>query len=93
MLFFKKRIPFCFIACGSHIFGPLLRLDILHRILGGSGIGLSLSRRMMIQQGGMLDLAMKQQAGCHAGFLLTIGKNSYSNLCANDFAGMCVDVG
>lgn len=42
----------------------------------GSGIGLSLSRRMMIQQGGMLDLAMKQQAGCHAGFLLTIGDSA-----------------
>ena len=38
----------------------------------GSGIGLSLSRRMMIQQGGMLDLAEKQLCGCHAGFLLTI---------------------
>ena len=38
----------------------------------GSGIGLSLSRRMMIQQGGMLDLAEKQQDGCHAGFILTI---------------------
>ena len=39
---------------------------------GGSGIGLSLSRRMMVQQGGMLDLAEKQQAGCRAGFILTI---------------------
>ena len=38
----------------------------------GSGIGLSLSRRMMIQQGGMLDLAEKPLAGCHAGFILTI---------------------
>jgi signal transduction histidine kinase len=38
----------------------------------GSGIGLSLSRRMMIQQGGMLDLAEKQQSGCRAGFILTI---------------------
>lgn len=38
----------------------------------GSGIGLSLSRRMMIQQGGMLDLAEKQQSGCRTGFLLTI---------------------
>ena len=40
--------------------------------LGGSGIGLSLSRRMMIQQGGMLDLAEKPLSGCHAGFLLAI---------------------
>ena len=38
----------------------------------GSGIGLSLSRRMMIQQGGLLDLAEKQLAGCRAGFILTI---------------------
>ncbi len=38
----------------------------------GSGIGLSLSRRMMIQQGGMLDLAEKQLSGCRAGFILTI---------------------
>ena len=38
----------------------------------GSGIGLSLSRRMMIQQGGMLDLAEKLQFGCHAAFILTI---------------------
>jgi len=38
----------------------------------GSGIGLSLSRRFMIQQGGMLDLAEKQMMGCHAGFILTV---------------------
>ena len=38
----------------------------------GSGIGLSLSRRMMIQQGGMLDLAEKPLSGCHTGFILTI---------------------
>ena len=38
----------------------------------GSGIGLSLSRRMMIQQGGMLDLAERQMSGCRTGFLLTI---------------------
>lgn len=38
----------------------------------GSGIGLSLSRRMMVQQGGMLDLAEKPVAGCHAGFVLTV---------------------
>lgn len=38
----------------------------------GSGIGLSLSRRMMVQQGGMLDLAEKQYEACRAGFVLTI---------------------
>ncbi len=38
----------------------------------GSGIGLSLSRRMMIQQGGMLELAEKQFGKCRAGFILTI---------------------
>ena len=38
----------------------------------GSGIGLSLSRRMMIQQGGMLDLAERPQAGCSVGFVLTV---------------------
>ena len=38
----------------------------------GNGIGLSLSRRMIIQQGGMLDLAEKPEGGCHVGFVLTI---------------------
>ena len=38
----------------------------------GSGIGLSLTRRMMIQQGGMLDLAEKPQEGCRVGFILTV---------------------
>ena len=38
----------------------------------GSGIGLSLSRRMMIQQGGMLELAEKPLSGCHVGFILTM---------------------
>ncbi len=38
----------------------------------GSGIGLSLSRRMMILQGGMLDLAEKQCCGCRAGFVLSL---------------------
>ena len=38
---------------------------------GGSGIGLSLSRRMMIQQGGMLELAEKPCNGCHTAFLLS----------------------
>ena len=39
---------------------------------GGSGIGLSLSRRMMIQQGGMLDLAETPLRGCRVGFLLSV---------------------
>ena len=39
---------------------------------GGYGIGLSLSRRMMIQQGGMLDLVDKPLKGCHVGFLLSL---------------------
>ena len=38
----------------------------------GSGIGLSLSRRMMIQQGGMLELADRPLLGCHVTFLLSI---------------------
>ena len=38
----------------------------------GSGIGLSLSRRMMIQQGGMLDLADSSYSGCHTAFLLSL---------------------
>ena len=38
----------------------------------GSGIGLSLSRRMMIQQGGMLDLADTPHSFCHTAFILTI---------------------
>ena len=38
----------------------------------GSGIGLSLSRRMIIQQGGMLDLAELPLSGCHVGFILTL---------------------
>ncbi|WP_031532690.1 MULTISPECIES: PAS domain-containing sensor histidine kinase [unclassified Bacteroides] len=41
----------------------------------GSGIGLSLSRRMMIQQGGMLDLAETPRQGCHAAFILTVEKD------------------
>ena len=38
----------------------------------GSGIGLSLSRRMMILQDGMLDLAEKPLGGCRVGFILTM---------------------
>ncbi len=40
----------------------------------GSGIGLSLSRRMMIQQGGMLELAEQPLQGCHTAFIVTIAK-------------------
>ena len=39
---------------------------------GGSGIGLSLSRRMMTQQGGLLELAEKPLSGCRVGFILTM---------------------
>lgn len=46
----------------------------------GSGIGLSLSRRMMIQQGGMLDLAEKPHGGCSVGFVLTICKSTTTSL-------------
>ncbi len=40
----------------------------------GSGIGLSLSRRMMVQQGGMLELAEQPLLGCHTAFIVTIAK-------------------
>ncbi len=39
---------------------------------GGSGIGLSLSRRMMMLQGGMLELAERPRQGCHTAFILKI---------------------
>ena len=39
---------------------------------GGSGIGLSLSRRMMIQQDGMLDLVETPRQGCHVAFVMTL---------------------
>lgn len=38
----------------------------------GSGIGLALSRRMMVQQGGMLDLATRNHPMCHVAFILTL---------------------
>ena len=38
----------------------------------GSGIGLSVSRRMMLQQGGMLELADHPRPGCHTAFVLSI---------------------
>jgi len=41
----------------------------------GSGIGLSLSRRMMIQQGGMLELAEKPLQACHTTFIITVVKS------------------
>ena len=40
----------------------------------GNGIGLSLSRRMMIQQGGMLELADQPLKGCLVGFFLSLSK-------------------
>jgi len=42
----------------------------------GSGIGLSLSRRMMIQQGGMLDLIEKPFHGCHTVFIISLAKGN-----------------
>jgi len=42
----------------------------------GSGIGLSLSRRIMIQQGGMLELAEKPLQACHTTFVITILKSA-----------------
>lgn len=39
---------------------------------GGSGIGLALSRRLMAQQGGMLDLATRNHPICHVAFILTL---------------------
>ena len=41
----------------------------------GSGIGLSLSRRMMIQQGGMLELAEIPRQGYHVTFVLSLQKS------------------
>ena len=38
----------------------------------GSGIGLSLSRRMVIQQGGMLELADTPRPECHVAFILSL---------------------
>ena len=38
----------------------------------GSGIGLSLSRQMMMAQGGDLALAERPQAGYHATFVVTL---------------------
>jgi len=40
----------------------------------GNGIGLSLSRRMMMQQGGILELAEIPLQGCHTSFIITLIK-------------------
>ena len=45
----------------------------------GSGIGLSLSRRMMILQGGMLELAEQPRQGCCVAFLLSIQSSKVSS--------------
>ena len=45
----------------------------------GSGIGLSLSRRMMILQGGMLELAEQPRQGCRVAFLLSIQSSKTSS--------------
>ena len=37
----------------------------------GNGIGLSLSRRMMILQGGLLELSEERRRGCHVAFILS----------------------
>ena len=42
----------------------------------GSGIGLALSRRMMVQQGGMLDLATRNHPMCHVAFILTLQRTA-----------------
>ena len=58
--------------------GQLIPADVQRSILvpffttkrSGNGIGLSLSRRMMIQQGGSLSLLDHPQAGYHTTFSL-----------------------
>ena len=45
----------------------------------GNGIGLSLSRRMVIQQGGMLDLADSPHPGCHTAFQLSLPTQSQND--------------
>ena len=45
----------------------------------GSGIGLSLSRRMIILQEGMLELAEQQRQGCSVAFLLSIPSRKTSS--------------
>ena len=43
----------------------------------GNGIGLALSRRMMILQKGMLDLAEPHLSTCHAAFMITLQRSSH----------------
>ena len=50
----------------------------------GNGIGLSLSRRMMIQQGGMLDLADKPCQGCPTTFVLSLFTTGGSSAVCGD---------
>ena len=45
----------------------------------GSGIGLSLSRRMMILQGGMLDLVEQSRQGCSVVFILSLQPSKASS--------------
>ena len=45
----------------------------------GSGIGLSLSRRMMILQGGMLDLVEQSRQGCCVVFMLSLQPSKASS--------------
>ena len=45
----------------------------------GSGIGLSLSRRMMILQGGMLDLVEQSRQGCSVVFMLPLQPSKASS--------------
>ena len=45
----------------------------------GSGIGLSLSRRMMILQGGMLDLVEQSRQGCSVVFMLSLQPSKASS--------------
>ena len=60
--------------------GPLIPADVAAHIFvpffttkrSGHGIGLSLSRRMMVLQGGMLELCDQPRHGCPTAFLLTI---------------------
>ena len=51
----------------SNIFVPFFTIKRT-----GNGIGLSLSRRMMIQQGGSLELADRPQGGYHTTFVLRL---------------------
>ncbi len=54
---------------------PTLFVPFFSTKRSGSGIGLPLSRRMMLQQGGLLELADRPLLGCHVTFLLNIPYN------------------